>query len=356
MDNLTLEHKGVDHELFQLSEHTAQEIVDKMMQDIPYNINIMNDQGVIIGSGNRRRVGTIHQGAVKALATGTMIEVWADGRNEKQGTNEPIVIDNNRVGVIGITGNPDEVRPFCNLVRTTVSLLIEQGTALKNLHNEAERKKAFLEVLLNHHGVYTQKLQKEASAYQIDLHLKTTILYIKDMDLELDKSKLMLLYPCFLIEEGTYILMIQNQTNMDHLVQSLLRNHQQGCIAIGNLESNIGRGYQQAKSTMQVVKALDLSSRAITYEEVAFLVQLSEMQPLDKTNVISKLEDIPDMLETLQCFINHDCSVSLTADELNIHRNTLQYRLKRIHERTGKNPRNVLQLFELTHNLLSFYK
>ncbi|WP_227793460.1 sugar diacid recognition domain-containing protein [Paenibacillus guangzhouensis] len=118
--------------MFQLSEHTAQEIVDKMMQDIPYNINIMNDQGVIIGSGNRRRVGTIHQGAVKALATGKMIEVWTDGRNEKKGTNEPIVIDHKRVGVIGITGNPDEVRPFCNLVRTTVSLLIEQGTALKN--------------------------------------------------------------------------------------------------------------------------------------------------------------------------------------------------------------------------------
>lgn len=98
--------------MFQLSEKQAQEIVDKMMTDIPYNINIMNHEGIIIGSGTRERVGTVHQGAVKALATGTMVEVWQDGRFEKKGTNEPIVIAGSRVGVIGISGNPDEVRPF----------------------------------------------------------------------------------------------------------------------------------------------------------------------------------------------------------------------------------------------------
>lgn len=70
--------------MLQLSEKQAQEIVDKMMMDIPYNINIMNHEGIIIGSGTRERVGTVHQGAVKALATGKMIEVWQDGRFEKK--------------------------------------------------------------------------------------------------------------------------------------------------------------------------------------------------------------------------------------------------------------------------------
>ncbi|MDU5950808.1 MAG: sugar diacid recognition domain-containing protein, partial [Paenibacillus macerans] len=43
--------------MFQLSEKQAQEIVDKMMMDIPYNINIMNDRGIIVGSGKKERVG-----------------------------------------------------------------------------------------------------------------------------------------------------------------------------------------------------------------------------------------------------------------------------------------------------------
>lgn len=70
--------------LFQLSEKQAQEIVDKMMMDIPYNINIMNDQGIIIGSGHKARVGTVHQGAVEALSTGHRVEVMEDGRYEKK--------------------------------------------------------------------------------------------------------------------------------------------------------------------------------------------------------------------------------------------------------------------------------
>lgn len=129
--------------MLQLSEKQAQDIVDKMMQDIPYNINIMNEQGIIIGSGQKERVGTIHQGAVRALTTGDRVEVWQDGRLEKMGTNEPIRINHQYVGVIGISGHPDEVRPFCNIVRTTVSLLIEQRNQLESLAHEASRKKPF---------------------------------------------------------------------------------------------------------------------------------------------------------------------------------------------------------------------
>ncbi|MEK4327282.1 sugar diacid recognition domain-containing protein [Paenibacillus sp. FSL R7-0297] len=67
--------------------------------------------------------------------------------------------------MIGISGSPEEVRPFCNIVRTTVSLLlIEQRNTLENLANEVYRKKAMLEMLLAHLGAYSQKLRKEAAA------------------------------------------------------------------------------------------------------------------------------------------------------------------------------------------------
>lgn len=55
-----------------------------MMMDIPYNIIIMNHQGIIVGSGKKERVGTVHQGAVKALSTGQMVEVLEDGLYEKK--------------------------------------------------------------------------------------------------------------------------------------------------------------------------------------------------------------------------------------------------------------------------------
>ncbi|CAM4439714.1 CdaR family transcriptional regulator [Paenibacillus typhae] len=342
--------------MFQLSEKQAQEIVDKMMMDIPYNINIMNHEGIIIGSGTRERVGTVHQGAVKALATGTMVEVWQDSRFEKKGTNEPIVIAGSRVGVIGISGNPDEVRPFCNIVRTTVSLLIEQRNALEDLANEASRKKAFLELLLSHQGAYTQKLRKEAAAYQLDLLLKTTVLLLRNFVPQETQSKLLLTHPSFHIEEDSWLILVQNQEDCTTLIHQLLDGQARALLAAGKQEANIAESYRQAKSAMGILLALKPEQQAIHYAEHEFLVKLSHANLTASAGTVVKLEDTADLLETLRSFINHNCSVSQTSEALNIHRNTLQYRLKRIESLTGKDPRNLLQLLELTYGLLVLYK
>ncbi|WP_150265599.1 CdaR family transcriptional regulator [Paenibacillus tepidiphilus] len=342
--------------MFQLSEKQAQEIVDKMMMDIPYNINIMNHQGIIVGSGTRERVGTVHRGAVKALATGTMVEVWEDGRYERKGTNEPIVIGDTRVGVIGITGNPDEVRPFCNIVRTTVALLIEQKNALEDLANAASRKKAFLEQLLSHQGAYTQKQKKEAAAaYHIDLHLRTTVLYIKHWQPDEEEAKLALRQPSFQLEEGVWLVLVQNPAECDKLTAQILGSGPTVRLAAGLEEASIAASYTQAKSAMGILEALKPAAPSIRYADTEFLVRLSQAGLTDEPNNAARLEDTFDLLETLQSFINHNCSVSHTADALNIHRNTLQYRLKRIESITGKDPRNILQLFELTYELLAMY-
>lgn len=341
--------------LFQLSREQAQEIVDKMMKDIPYNINIMNHEGIIIGSGNPSRVGTVHQGAVQALTSGKMVKIWKDGHYEKQGTNEPIVINHKRVGVIGISGNPEEVSPFCRIVKTTVSLLIEQGIALKSLEDEANRKKAFLESLLSHAGAYSQRLQKEAAQYKIDLLLKTTALLVQNCKLDEEYSKLLLLVPSFMIDEDTRLLLIQDKSSVDSFIERMVAGQPNILIATGRHEASIAASYAQAKSAMNVRQALDLSKKVVHYDEVKFLVKLSNACLHENGNIVSKLEDTADLLETLRVFINQDGSISNTSEQLNIHRNTLQYRLKRIKTITGKDPRNILELFELTQSLLALY-
>lgn len=341
--------------MYQLTEEQAQDIVEKMMRDIPYSINIMNDQGIIIGSGNKKRVGSVHQGAVEALSTGKMVEVWKDGQNEKQGTNEPIVIDNKRVGVIGITGNPDEVRPFCNIVKTAVSLLIEQGTTLIKLEREASRKKAFLEALLSYQGSYSQKFRKEAMHYQIDLQLKSVVLYVKHVNKQDHSTGILKQYVPFLFPtaEDAHVMIVQDENDVIQIIRALLHVNKHVQIGLGRLEANVAESYQQAKWAMNVLTALNLPSRIASYEKVEFLVKLGQAELTNEPNVVSKLEETVDLLETLRSFILNQCSMTLTSEELNIHRNTLQYRLKRINTLTGKDPRNVLQLFELMYGLLT---
>lgn len=342
--------------MFQLSEKQAQDIVDKMMADIPYNINIMNEQGIIIGSGERQRVGTIHQGAVEALSIGKMIEIRKDSEYEKQGTNEPIVINGQYVGVIGITGYPDEVRPFCNIVRTTVTLLIEQRISLEKQAHESNRKKAFLDMLLHDQGTYSQKLKKEALPYDIDLLVKTTVLYIKQFQQQEHQHSIWLHYPYVEIEEEGYVVLIQDQTILNTFIATLFRYQPQVLIAIGTHQSTIATSYQEAQSAMTILLALRPATQMIDYEEVEFIAKWSQTEITYTGHTMNKLVDNTDLLDTLRSFIHHNCNMSDTAANLNIHRNTLQYRLKKIHQLTGKDPRQLLQLIELTHGLISLYK
>ncbi len=56
--------------------------------------------------------------------------------------------------------------------------------------------------------------------------------------------------------------------------------------------------------------------------------------------------DHSHLLETLRCFLDHGCRPGRAASELFIHRHTLAYRLDRITELTGRDPRDGAHLLE----------
>ncbi|OOF71340.1 hypothetical protein BKG89_00475 [Rodentibacter caecimuris] len=59
----------------QLDTTIAQKIVKRAMQIIHYSVNVMNDDGVIIASGNPQRLSQRHTGAVLALRENRVVEV-----------------------------------------------------------------------------------------------------------------------------------------------------------------------------------------------------------------------------------------------------------------------------------------
>jgi carbohydrate diacid regulator len=51
------------------------------------------------------------------------------------------------------------------------------------------------------------------------------------------------------------------------------------------------------------------------------------------------LNEEPELLQTLEHFFAEDCSLSVAAAGLSIHRNTLSYRLDKVTSLTGLDPR-----------------
>ena len=90
--------------MLKLDKIQANKIVEKLMADIPYNINIMDERGKIIASGDSARIGERHRGAERAINERKNIEIYKDTSLEKKGTNEPIILNDHILGVVGISG------------------------------------------------------------------------------------------------------------------------------------------------------------------------------------------------------------------------------------------------------------
>lgn len=53
------------------------------------------------------------------------------------------------------------------------------------------------------------------------------------------------------------------------------------------------------------------------------------------------------LTDTIRAFADADLKVNAAAEQLQVHPNTAQYRLRRIEERTGRNPRQIADLLDL---------
>lgn len=138
--------------MFELDHELAQDIVDRTMAILPYNVNVMDNQGLILGSGEPERINTRHEGAQLVLANGRVVEI--DGQTAKHlkgvlpGINLPLMHDQRLIGVLGITGEPDGLRTYAELVRMTAEMLVSQRHQQAELQWRRQRCDDLLALLL----------------------------------------------------------------------------------------------------------------------------------------------------------------------------------------------------------------
>jgi carbohydrate diacid regulator len=125
-----------------LSTELAQRVVDHIAPTISHNINVMDEHGTIIACMDPGRVGSLHHGAQRVIAErrSVLVTVPQPGTTDRPGANEPLMIDGELRGVVGVTGNPREVEGLARVVALTVQLLITQEheqDAVSRRHTEA---------------------------------------------------------------------------------------------------------------------------------------------------------------------------------------------------------------------------
>jgi len=342
--------------MYILSQTGAQAIVDRVMKDIPYNINIMNHLGVIIGSGNPKRVGTLHHGAVQAIQLGRTVEIYEDEELVKKGINVPVELEGQIIGVVGISGEVNEIRPFGNLLKSTVILLINQSIHLEKETSSRALKQEFFHIIVNTDTVYTNELIQRALQYDIVLSHPSQLVLVESQTAITTYTTHLL--AMFNISEYSLCFVNQDEDQLSSIIQDIRLHNPHAFIAISKWNDTIAEGFEQAKSAMRILKGLNMKDRLIHYASCELtanmLTSLKHNTQHEHSRQLLKLDD--EMIHTLQVYLNWNLNLNETANQLIIHRNTLNYRLNKIHTLTGKDPKKFLDRIELIFMLIHHAK
>lgn len=330
-------------------------------------INIMDQKGIIIASTEKHRIGDFHQGAAEVLETGKPVLIKIEDLprypGTKEGYNMPIFLNDEIIGVVGIFGCEEEVQSIANLLRVYVTQSFSQFQMTQKQNLEAELRNQLLRLLL-----FGGESQKEMIAklcgmlnLQLEHPIRIVLLYERarerNMKHLLDYSQLIqnLIWKnvldrrrdVFGIQNADYVILLgggespEMQKRLDKLLHeieaedvwnaavsspcrnleeisagmrevSVLRNRKGGTIQ--NLEEHSCR-MQYLLGSMTVQEGARTAAR--------MLRRLKEQHGENQAE---------QLLRTARVYYECGGSVARAAEQLNLHKNTLLYRMKQLYQ------------------------
>ena len=111
-------------------------------------------------------------------------------------------------------------------------------------------------------------------------------------------------------------------------------------IGLGQLQP-ISHQYLSYQTAKLAIHSLSIGESLAVYDQLDLSILLGNVSETVRKAFLEKIivgleeEDI----QLLQNYFEEDCSLKRTSDRLNMHKNTLQYRLDRIYRLCGYNPR-----------------
>lgn len=335
----------------------AQSIVDKMMESIPYNINMMNEHGYIIASGDKSRIQTLHVGAVDAIADGeTLPMIQSFGTHGQPGVNIPVQFQGKTVGVIGITGDPKKVTPLASLLKISTELLLTQNynNQIETQHKNRLNRFLYQWIEVTDNTDDQIELKMEAKLLQIDINLKRYAIVVETNDvirLNISHND----YTLALSPHSTVIITSSDKEMSNYLKKCQTKNIS---VGVGIKSTLLGLSVKQAQSTIHITKIFNLSNTNF-YEQISFIDQilsthLSSQDFLEKFQNLYQTDNGRELIDTLSSYFLNNCSVTKTSSQLHIHRNTTNYRLNKIAESFDLDLHNLDETFKLYVNYLFF--
>lgn len=359
--------------MFDSFESMAQNMVEATSRLVSgRTVNVMDTRGIILASTEKSRIGTLHAGAAEAARTGKPVFITRESvlryPGAKEGCNMPVFdADHRLIAVVGIYGDPDEVTDAANLLAVYTNQYFTLKADKQRCQAEDSLRSRLLGLLISPDEAGRENVIAlcESLGIRLEFPVRVALLewgfpadslhslqWYSDLLSRLNSGGL--ISPrtdiSAVIEGRLTILKSELPTGIDEWLGQLYTAAESfsgqkalkicsGCPC--ERLQNVHRSYAQAHALIKisgngiscidnpVVQCrylLDCTGKAdsgyIDYllERLIFSVGKNESTIL---------------LATAERYYENGCSVTRAAEQLHIHKNTLQYRIRRMVEQMG---------------------
>jgi carbohydrate diacid regulator len=320
-----------------------------------------------------------HTGGLKAERVDLTKSLWAI----------PFAYGGNVIGYIVLEHkmpNHDEIAP---LIRSIAELVMHQSLVLAQIPRQDERLDKFIYDLLNQPQPEWALLAAEARLFDIELDRPRIAIVIQiddpaltarfqdpstDREIRLTRYKFGInraldsFYTSSRANVVSYLggtsfcilkdLLASDETDLPaglesfkkslNAIYGILKSELKlpATVGVGNYHPGL-EGLRQ--SYHEAISAIELGAQTWDVDRIYHIDDFGVVAPLlsgvDESNIyfsrelLERLGENNEIIQTLEAFFNFDMSLTRTADMLKIHRNTLVYRLDRITETLGLDPR-----------------
>ena len=349
----------------------AERLIDKISQFTEYNINIMGDDGIIIASRMKERVGTFHEVAFQLLKGEEDSRVVIRDDLEKGvrcGVNMVIHVNKRKEGVVGLSGDPREVMPVAKIVKMSVEVMLEH----EQYKYESLKKYNLREQLMQLILYNAEYGREDLSRYTIPLELLEEMVRIPILiEYENGEGRLEKLRKLLedngaftrqdlvdVTKDGFLIIFKSIDCPMGYIMQNykyliaeylapLLQYTRKAEIGtgiyIGPMQNDLMYYRQAYQYCLWMQKNIRKKGSFYFYDYIErYLDSLASLSESHALFLMLKKElggkFIDNYQETMEALIDSHYNLSKASNKLHVHKNTFVYRLDKIREALNMNP------------------
>lgn len=361
-----------------LLEELAKELVEVTSSLVGgRTINVMNTKGIIVASTDSDRVGTFHQGALEAVQTGKPVVIGRDQLDQylgaKEGCNMPLRVSGTIIGVVGIYGDPTEIQYLARLLEVYAAKYYQLEAMARPRLAEGELRGRLLNCLLapTEDSISSARALMESMKLHLEFPLTVAVISSRGEAMAMRQEYLIgaltsrgILRPkrdVWGVVDERLVLLRGGEggwNQLDFLLDEFRVSISDPCGSLWEIHPAYAQASALDVSAPDAFNDMGRLSTRCGYMlyctsagESAFLEALYQ-----KVLDAFRGQDLQAALKTVQTYYDCARSVSRAAEALYIHKNTLQYRVRRFLEAADLGKCTSFQQEYLVRLLLEHHK